>query len=167
VRLLVDGAERGQRDVGVYLRGVEFGVSEHLLHEADVRAVLVHVGGAAVPQQVAAAGLFDPGRLEALPHHVAHGVGTEPLPVAGEGQGLFADFAEQLLAATVDVVTQPLRGARAHRDEAGLAAFAVAHVDQAVVPIEVAQIEQGQLAAAHPGRVEQFEQGFVPQARRL
>ncbi len=40
-------------DVGIDLGGVEPGVAEQLLDEADVGPVLEHVGGAGVAQQVA------------------------------------------------------------------------------------------------------------------
>ena len=39
-------------DVGVDLSGVESGVAQHLLDVADVRAVLMHVGGAGMAKQM-------------------------------------------------------------------------------------------------------------------
>ena len=50
----VDFPQLNDADFGVNLRGVEPGVSEHLLNEADVRAVLKHVRGAGVAEQVTA-----------------------------------------------------------------------------------------------------------------
>jgi hypothetical protein len=47
----VDFAQGSDRDFGVNLRGVEPCVSEQLLDQADVRAVLQHVRGAAVAEQ--------------------------------------------------------------------------------------------------------------------
>jgi len=52
VRSRVDFLELGDADLGVDLRGVEPRVAEQLLDGADVRAVVVHVGGAAVAEGI-------------------------------------------------------------------------------------------------------------------
>ena len=60
----VDLAQGFDVDVGVNLGGFEAGVAEHFLHIADVSTALVHVGGAAVAEEVAGAGFIDAAALE-------------------------------------------------------------------------------------------------------
>jgi hypothetical protein len=68
-------------DFGVNLRGVEPGMSEHLLDEPDVRPVLQHVRGARVPEQVATPQVADVRFLDHGAHPVAQVRRTEPLAV--------------------------------------------------------------------------------------
>ncbi len=48
----VDFAQSFDVDVGVNLRGFEAGVTQQLLHVANVRASAMHVGGAGVTEEV-------------------------------------------------------------------------------------------------------------------
>jgi len=81
----VNLAQLHDRDVGVDLGGIEPGMAEHLLDEADVGPVLQHVGRAAVAQQVAGAGAPDVGGVDGAAH-----------PVADEGTGQpFAEAADE------------------------------------------------------------------------
>lgn len=76
----VDFAQGPDRDFGVNLRGVQSGVPEQLLDQADVRAVLKHVGGAAVAEQVTTAALANVGRLDRFRHPVAGAGPAHALP---------------------------------------------------------------------------------------
>jgi hypothetical protein len=64
MRARMDFAKLHDGYIGVDLRGVEPGVSEQLLDEADVGPVFEHVGGAGVAQQMAGTGAADAGRLD-------------------------------------------------------------------------------------------------------
>jgi len=64
----------------------EVGVSEQLLDEADVRAVLVHEGGAGVAEEVAGAVFADLGGLHVVPDKLRQAVRGEGL-VEGSGTG--------------------------------------------------------------------------------
>ncbi len=61
---LVDFLELGETDLGVDLCGSQLLMAEHGLDEPDVGAVLQHVGGAGVAEQVTGAGLGDAGRVQ-------------------------------------------------------------------------------------------------------
>ena len=61
----VDALQLRDAHFGVYLRGREVGVGEHLLDKADVGSVFQHEGGATVPEQVAAA-MSDAGAADVL-----------------------------------------------------------------------------------------------------
>src|SRR5687767_1293020 len=50
-------------DVGVDLGGREIGMSQHLLHGAEIRSALEQMGGKAVPQRMRRDALGDPGPL--------------------------------------------------------------------------------------------------------
>ena len=51
----VDFLQVADAHLGVNLRALQLAVAEKLLDDADVRPVLEHVGGAAVPEEVAGA----------------------------------------------------------------------------------------------------------------
>ena len=57
------GADRGVGDAGVKGRGVELGVAEQHLDDADVGILFEQVGGEAVPQRMRRHPLLDPGGL--------------------------------------------------------------------------------------------------------
>lgn len=60
-----------------------------------------------------------------------------------------------------------MHDARAQRQEAAFASLAFADVDAGRGQVDVAQIEADELAAAHPGCVEQFEDRAVTQPQRI
>jgi len=64
MRRVVDGEQPAQRRAGVDLRRVALGVTEDLLDQRQVRAVLVHLRGHRVAVDVARAGLVDPRRTQ-------------------------------------------------------------------------------------------------------
>ena len=76
------------RHLGVNLGRVEPGVAEQLLDQADVRPVLQHVRGAAVPEQMTTAALADVGRLHRPGHPVADVGRAHALAVANAALSL-------------------------------------------------------------------------------
>jgi len=71
VRSGINFLEGFDRNFRINLGGVEAGVAEELLDQADVGAVFQHVGGAAVTEEVATAALADVGGFDGLGHPVA------------------------------------------------------------------------------------------------
>ena len=65
------------RDLDVDASGVEAGVAEELLHDADAGSVFVHVGRAPVAQKVATSGPFDPGRFDCFGNPVTKVAGAD------------------------------------------------------------------------------------------
>lgn len=154
-------------DLGVDAGGVEPGVAEELLHDADVGAVFVHVGRAAVAQKVATSGLFDPGRFDRFGDPVAEVSGADPLAVSAEEEGWFADFEDKLWAAFLEVVFQPVERRFADGKEAVFASFSFADEEGLAAGIEVAEVELGEFASPGTGGVEGFQNGAVPDAERV
>ena len=167
VRPGVDFAKRSDRHFRVNLRGVEPRVSKQLLDQADVRAVLQHVRGAAVAEQVATASFTDVGGLDRFRYPVADISRTHALPVAAEEKGLFGCINDQPRTGSFKVSFDPLQGRGADRCHAPLAALPLADVDRLRGYIEVADIERGQLTAAHAGRVKGFEDRTISDAERI
>ena len=67
------------RYVGVDLRAVQIGMTEHLLNETDVRSVLQHQGRHAMAKEVTRAALADIGFIHIVPHQVAEMIEAERL----------------------------------------------------------------------------------------
>ena len=77
-------SELGNGDLRINLRGIEAGMTEQFLDRAEVRAVLVQVRGAGVPEEMATAGLADLCRVDHAAHPVAEVIRIEPAAVAAE-----------------------------------------------------------------------------------
>ena len=78
---LVDG------DLGVEGGGVEFGVAEELLNEADIGSVFEHVSGAGVAEEMTGTAPRN-GLVDELGDETTEGIGVEGLAEGGEEEGL-------------------------------------------------------------------------------
>ena len=133
--------ERLDVDVGVNLGGFHALVAQHFLHEADVGAAEVHVGGAGMPPQVARAGFVDTAALEQALDPVAKVIGAEALAVAGEKEcGFLPQMIEERPGLGEEAV-EPGGGAFADGQEAGFSVFAFPDEQGAGGGIVVAVIE--------------------------
>jgi len=103
-------------------------MAKELLDEADVGSALQHVLRASVAQDVAASALADLGGFDRSGHPVAEVVGIEARAVAAEEKGVFAGVQDEARPALLEVASDPVQGAVAHRDEAALASLALADV---------------------------------------
>lgn len=106
---LVDRLQLADGDMGVNLGGFEFGVSQHLLDEADVDAVFQHQRGTGVAEQVATAALAQVGRLHVAAHQLGQPVGREGFAKAGQEQGCVLDL-PAMFRATLWRENVPLKG---------------------------------------------------------
>lgn len=77
--------------LGIDLGGTEVTVAQHFLDMADIRAIIQHVGGHGVAEQVAATGLADPGFFLVIADFLADFVATK-------GMALFAEVQAGTLA---------------------------------------------------------------------
>ncbi|EEE35208.1 hypothetical protein RKLH11_3884 [Rhodobacteraceae bacterium KLH11] len=66
--------ELADGDLGVNLRGVEFGMSQKLLDVTDISPVLQHQCRTAMAEQVAGAALAGLGRADVTPHKLGHAI---------------------------------------------------------------------------------------------
>ena len=72
MRLGIDLAQARHRHMGVDLGGIERGVAQQLLHEAQVRTGVEQVGGVAVPQLVRSEVEGEAGQREIFFQHQLH-----------------------------------------------------------------------------------------------
>ena len=162
----VDLPEGLDADMGVNLRGVEAGVAEHFLDVADVRAVLMHVGGAGVAEQVRRAGLADPDPRHLLGDPSAEVGGGEGGAVAGKEEGGLGRQVGDQRAGFGEVAGEPEGSVAADGEQAALAVLSPADEEGAGVGIVVADLQPSHLGAADAGGVEEFEDGAVAEAER-
>ena len=163
----VDLAELGDRDGGVNLRGVEALVAEELLDEADVGAVLQHVRGARVAEQMARAHARHADGHERAAHERPEVARAQAFAVARQKQPVLARARLQPRPALGEVALDPVRGVAAERHDAILAALALAHPDGAERAVEIGHVEPRQLGAAQAGGVERFEDRAVAHAEGI
>lgn len=76
------------RQMGVNLGGLQLGVPEHGLDEADVCAVFEHQRGGRMPEEVTAAALADVGPLHVLAHQLGQAVRGKGFPQVGQKERL-------------------------------------------------------------------------------
>ena len=76
-------------DLGIDAGGVEATVAKQLLDKADVRAVLKHVGGAGVPEQVTAPLFTNVSLFDCFGDPVAEVGWADAVAVATDEEGLF------------------------------------------------------------------------------
>jgi len=140
---------------------------EELLDHSDIGSVFVHVGGATVPQEVAASGLGDSCGFDRFGDPVAEGAGAEPLAVSTEEEGLRAHFEEEFGAGAFEVFLQPMKGGFSDRKKAVFVAFPFSDEESLAGGIEVAEIEVGEFASPRAGGVESFQHGAVSDPERV
>ncbi len=68
---------------------------------------------------------------------------------------------QQARADLLKVAHDPFQSAAADGHDPVLVALALAHLQRLALPVEIVDFEPGQLAAAQPGAVEEFEHGAV------
>ena len=151
---------------GVDLRGGDAGVSEHLLHLPQVGAAGQQVRGEAVPQRVRADRGGDAGRgcvfLDQFPDRLPPQPAAAPREEqpgrrGGCGRG-------KLGALLAEVLPNGIGRALAQRGEPLLAPFAVAGAE-ALLQVQIGQLEVRDLRRPAAGRVEQLQERPVPQIK--
>jgi len=128
------------RHGGVDAGGVESSVAEELLNDADVGPVFVHVGGATVPQKVAASGLGDACGFDRFGDPVAEVAGAEPLAVSTEEEGLLAHFEEEFGPGAFEVFLQPVKRGFSDGKKAVFVALPFSDEEGLAGGIEVAEV---------------------------
>ena len=86
-------------DFSVDAGGVESRVAEELLDDPDICAVFVHVGGAAVAEEMAASGLFDADLFDGFGNPITQVAGADSLAVTGQEEGLLTSLQDEFGAA--------------------------------------------------------------------
>ena len=152
--MVVDAAQPAGVDVAVHLRRRERRVAEELLDRPEVGAALEEMRRERVPETVR--------------------VGDEPPerrcvepPAARREEERVLGSADELRACLVQVARDPMGGFLAERDDAVLAALAVAHVDELLLEVDVPEVEADRFGAAQAGRVDELDQRAVAARERL
>ena len=102
MRCVVDGEQPAQRRAGVDLRRIALGVTEDLLDQRQVRAVLVHLRGHRVAVDVARARLVDPRRTQVATAVLGQRVRSDRLAVDRQEQRPVSVVGRQLVAYGLD-----------------------------------------------------------------
>lgn len=152
---------------GVDAGGVEPGVAEELLDDPDVGSVFVHVGGAAVSQEVATSGLGDACGFDRFGDPVAEVAGAEPFAVSAEEEGLPAHFEEEFWPGAFEVFLQPVKRGFSDGKKAVFIALPFSDEEGLAGGIEVAEVQVGEFTSPRAGGVEGFQDGAVPDPERV
>jgi len=160
--LIVDRHELIDADLGVFLGGGEGDMAEEFLDGAQVGAAVEKVGGEGMAQGMGRGLLENPGLDELLFEVALDASRRQASAAVVEKQGLVLGRP----AAGFQVGADGLAGLAAHRHDALLAPLAH-NPHQAVIEIEVDDVEGGQLPDPQAGGVEEFEHGPVPQGESV
>ena len=156
------------RDLRVDLGRVEPRVTEHLLDEADVGAVLQHERRHGVAEQMAGARLADPRRVDDAAHELREAPGVERLAVVVEEERAGVGCAGR--AAGRDIRADTSRSRECARSPIGtMRSFCPLPWRMITVPRSVSRSWSSrcaQLPAPHAGRVERLQDGAVARAER-
>src|SRR5262249_53955639 len=87
-------------------------------------------------------------------------------PARGEKQRVLSP-ARKLRPSSVEVVREERRRLFAERDDAVLAALAFTHVHQALLEVDVAEVEPDRLGAAEAGGVDELDERAVAHCQRI
>src|ERR1700720_2246168 len=134
-------------DAGIERRGVEFGVTEQHLDDADIDVLLEQVGGEAVPQSVQRDALADL-------RHLSGGV-TGAIELArGHRLGRIAARKQPALRPhRLPPDPQQIEQARREHDVTVLAALALLDADDHALAVDVGDLERDHLGGAQTGAV--------------
>jgi hypothetical protein len=159
---LVHLLELHDRHPRVDLRRAQVGVSEQRLDEAHIGAVLQHVRGAGVTEQVAGTvqrtGHLHPRQLRAVDRLL-----DDPRELlAGQSQSLPGEeqrvrFAVLIGAHLVAIPGKPRQSPVADRHHAVLPALALPDQHRAARGVDVGQVQRDQFGAPHAGAVQRLE----------
>ena len=163
---LVTAADRGVGDAGVKRGGVELGVAEQHLDDADVGVLLQQVGGEAVPQRVRRHPLLDPGGLGGGVDGAVELAGRERLDRVAAREQPAARQQHAAPPALPPPVAQQFEQLRRQHGVAIFAALAALDPQQHALAVDVADLERDDLGDAQPGAVGGGERRLVLRPRR-
>src|SRR3954454_614068 len=166
VRLEVDVLQAVTRQVRVQLGRRHVGVAEHLLNRAQVAAAGQQVGGEGVAQGVRAHAVGQAGARRVPADDLVEALARQ-LPAAEVHEQVhLGAVLDQLWAPALEVDVHRAHGRLADRHDALLRTLA-ARAQDALVEVDVAQLEPDRLGGAQTRRVHQLQQRPVAQGVRL
>src|SRR3954453_9543406 len=160
VRLEVDVLEPLAREVRVHLRRRDVGVAEHLLHGTQVAAPRQQVGGEAVAQRVRAHAAGEAGRAGVALDDLVEALAAQRAAAEVDEELRLMTIADQLPATAAQVDADRRDRLAAERHDALLAALA-AGSQEALVQIDVADLQADRLRSPQTAPVHRLEQGAV------
>src|SRR6266536_4345532 len=165
MRLKVEIATAAVGHVRVQLRSRQIGVSEHLLHAAEVGSAFQQVGGERVPEQVGMDPLgLEPGRGRE-PSEDEERAGARQRPTLGVQEQLGPVAAVQIWPPAREVALKRVYCLPPDRDDSLLVSLSDA-ADEPLREVDAGLVEPDGLADAQTGAVEQLDQRAVAQIAR-
>lgn len=162
----VDGFELADGNVGVELGGVQAGMAQQFLDEADVSAIVQHGRGAGMPKDVAGSGFAQSGGFNPLVDQQAQGSRGKRLAKMGQKQNATVGFKLKLWTDSIQVFSDPGTGAVADGNKAVFAAFAFPDFHNPTLQIDIRHPELDHFTAPHGGGIEGFQQRPIPNPKR-
>ncbi len=162
----VDLLQLAERDLRVDLRRRKVRVPQDHLDVTDVRAVLQHVRGARVAEQMAGAGMRDASVLEMTFDEIAQPSRRERPAVIMQEQRMPIVSAFKLGAHFAQVLVDPRTGALPDRHHAILVALAVADHECALREVDLVELQVNELHAPDAARVQRLEDRAIAHTER-
>ena len=147
-------------DVRVNLRGLQVGMAEQLLDDAEIGAAGEQVSGERMTQGVRGDRPGDRGLAPGLRHEAPDRLPGQGTPARREEQMRIVAAPRVNRALGLNVAGQGGCGSGAERDDALLATLAEA-TEVAAGRVDVLETEAGEFGDAEPTRVEQLQDGAV------
>ena len=162
---VVGAGQVGEIKVGIDLRRGDVGVSEQLLHSAQILTRFKQMRGEGMPEQVR----MDMARKAFAPRPVSDaeldGAVLEARAIPADEQRRFTRC-RRVAGAFAQPYAQRRRSLAAHRHDARLASLAE-HPHGAVGEIELSDVETDELIEPQPGRIEQLHDRLVAHRQRV
>ena len=157
--------KRTYRHLCIYLRGFNTGMAQHRLYPPKVCAVLQHLRGHRMAEQVTASVRNQPGGFHIVTDGVGDAVWSQPLhAIERHEQRLTVRVNQQLRPDVVQVTLDPPQRALAHRNHPVLFTFALNDGQDAAVRIHAEHLKPRRLAAPYARRPQHLHQRPVPDA---
>lgn len=156
-------AETRKGSVGIDRSGIDVGVPKKLLNVSDVSAVIHHVGGAAMSEDMWANVLLNAGRASNLPYRSAYMAYRHTFACTPNKQGGFhGSRRNQHGGSIVKPPVNPFACTGCHRHHAGFCPFTLGDHEVTSLCVDIVDVGGHKLGNTYSGSIEKFQNGAVP-----
>src|SRR6185437_2544049 len=148
------------RDVRIDLCRRQIAVAEQHLHHAQIRAVVQQMRGECVAQRVRRELAIHAGLARVALDDVPEGLARHAITASRREHAVGAAIEQDVVAWTVDEGGQPAHGLLAQRNQP-LAITLAKHADDALIQIDLRELQAHQLGDAQPRGIQHLEHGTI------